>query len=172
MHNEKLNRLMTAGVFAAVIFVATMLHVNIPNNGYVHLGDAFLYLSACVLPLPYAMAAGAIGEAFSDALSAPVYIPATLIIKAVLVLFFTSKTEKFIVRRNVIGLILAGITGLLGYFIYESFLYSVRTEQVENDAAFNVLFGWTQPVASGVVFILLGSAFDRMHLKERLHIHR
>ena len=166
MHNEKLNRLMTAGVFAAVIFVATMLHVNIPNNGYVHLGDAFLYLSACVLPLPYAMAAGAIGEAFSDALSAPVYIPATLIIKAVLVLFFTSKTEKFIVRRNVIGLILAGITGLLGYFIYESFLYSVPA------AAFNVLFGWTQPVASGVVFILLGSAFDRMHLKERLHIHR
>ena len=169
MHNQKLNRLITAGVFAAVIFVATyFLHISTPfNQGYVHLGDAFLYLAACVLPAPYAMAAGAIGEAFSDALSAPVYIPATLIIKAVLVLFFTSKPEKFLARRNVAGVFLAGATGLLGYFIFESLVFhSVSV------AALNMVFGSAQPIASGIAFVLLGSAFDRMHLKDRLHIHR
>lgn len=155
-------RMVTAGVFAAVIFVATMLHINIGNGGYVHMGDAFLYLAACVLPLPYAMTAGAIGEMLSDALSAPIYIPATIVIKAVLVLFFTAHPEKFIVRRNVIGLFLAGITGLAGYFLYECVIYSVPA------AAANLLIGWTQPAASGVVFLLIGSAFDRAHLKQRL----
>ena len=157
-------RMVTAGIFAAVIFVATYLHIPLPaNQGYVHTGDALLYLAACVLPMPYAMAAGAIGEAISDLISAPVYVPATLIIKCLLALFFTAKPEKFIVRHNIVGVFLAGLAGLLGYFIFESTVFhSVQA------AALNMLFGSLQPIVSGIVFVLLGSAFARMHLKQRL----
>ena len=47
------------------------------NGGYIHLGDALIYLAAVLLPAPYAMAAGAIGGGLADLLTAPVWAPAT-----------------------------------------------------------------------------------------------
>lgn len=162
-------RLVTAGVLAAVIFVSTyFLHISTPfNNGYVHPGDAFLYLAACMLPAPYAMAAGALGEAFSDLLASPIYCLPTLVIKAVMALFFTARSEKFITRHNVVGMLLASVTGLLGYFLFESFMF--HSVQV---AALNMIFGSLQPIVSGILFMALGSAFDGMHLKKRLFLEK
>lgn len=164
MSNQKLKQLVYAAVFAAVVFVTTyFLHINTPfNNGYVHPGDAFVYLAACLLPTPYAMAAASIGAAFSDLLASPSYVIPTLIIKAVLTLFFTSKADKILVKRNVIGVFLAGITGLFGYFIAESIMYGMPA------AAINALFGAFQPLVSGIVFVLLAAAFDQSNVKKRL----
>lgn len=56
-----LRNLVTAAVFAAAIAATTayVLHIPLPTGGYVHVGDALIYLAACLLPLPWAMAAGA-----------------------------------------------------------------------------------------------------------------
>lgn len=166
VQNKKLRTLVLSAVFAAVIFVTTyFLHINTPfNNGYVHPGDAFIYLAACILPTSYAMAAASIGAAFSDLLASPIYALPTLVIKALLTLFFTAKAEKFIVKRNVIGIFLAGIAGLLGYFIFESFIYGIQP------AAINAVFGAAQPIISGILFLAIGAALDKAGFKKRFHI--
>jgi uncharacterized repeat protein (TIGR04002 family) len=156
-----------SGIFAALIFVSTnFLRINIPlaAGGYIHPGDTFIYLAACFLPLPYAAAASSIGAAFSDSIAAPIYIPATLIIKALLTLFFTNKNEKFLTKRNVVGCVLAGVTGLAGYFVYESFIYSPIV------AAANVPMGAIQPLVSAILFVFIALALDKMNFKKRFQL--
>lgn len=68
-HDISSNRtrlLVTAALFAAVITLTTayLLHIPVPT-GYVHLGDAFVYLAASLLPAPYAVAAAAIGVVYA-----------------------------------------------------------------------------------------------------------
>jgi uncharacterized repeat protein (TIGR04002 family) len=165
---KHLRYLTTAGVFAALIFVSTyLLHVPTPfNGGYIHPGDTFIYLAACFLPTPYAAAAASIGAALSDTLTpnAMIYVPATIIIKAVMTLFFISRSDTIITRRHIVGIVLAGITGLFGYFIWESAWFGVYF------AAVNVPFGAIQPLASGILFVLVGHALDKTNMKKRLRL--
>ena len=72
---ENLRLLVTAALFAAAITVMTayMLHIPIPTGGYIHLGDALIYLAACLLPVPCAAAAAAIGAGLADLLTAPTF---------------------------------------------------------------------------------------------------
>ena len=60
---QKLHQLILAALFAAAIAVMTayLLHIPIPTGGYIHLGDTLIYLSACLLPMPYAVMAAVIG---------------------------------------------------------------------------------------------------------------
>ena len=83
------------GLFMAVIYVLTA-YLHIPTTkGYVHIGDGIIFLAASILPAPYAVAAASIGGALSDALSGYwIWVPATLMIKGLTALFFTSKREK------------------------------------------------------------------------------
>lgn len=51
----KVKRLVMTAVFTALVFVTTayILHIPIPaTGGYVHIGDAVIYLAAACLPLP------------------------------------------------------------------------------------------------------------------------
>ena len=85
---QNLHRLVTAALFAAAIAVMTayLLHIPLPTGGYIHLGDALIYLAACLLPVPYAAAAAAIGAGLADLLTAPMWVLPTLLIKALIVL--------------------------------------------------------------------------------------
>lgn len=59
-----LRRITVTAVFAAMITLMTAYIFHIPtgmNEGYIHFGDALIYVAAAILPLPYACAAGAIG---------------------------------------------------------------------------------------------------------------
>ena len=58
-----LRQLVLTALFASAITVMTayILHIPIPTGGYIHLGDALIYLAACLLPAPYAAAAAAQG---------------------------------------------------------------------------------------------------------------
>ena len=55
-------RLVITALFAGAITMMTayMLHIPLPTGGYIHLGDAMIYLAACLLPVPYAAAAAAV----------------------------------------------------------------------------------------------------------------
>ena len=92
---ENLRLLVTAALFAAAITVMTayMLHIPLPTGGYIHLGDALIYLAACLLPTPYAAAAAAAGAGLADLLTAPMWVLPTLLIKALIVLPFTSRSR-------------------------------------------------------------------------------
>jgi uncharacterized repeat protein (TIGR04002 family) len=163
MKNTK--TLVLTALFAALIFVATYsIKMPLPlGQGYVHFGDAFIYMAACILPFPYAMLAASIGGALSDTLAGYAqYIFPTLIIKALLVIPFTYKTEKLVNVRNILAPFFAGLIGLLGYFIAETFMYGAPT------ALTNATIGSIQPIGSLVIFYILAITFDKLSLKNKL----
>ena len=91
---DTVKRITATAVMAALTTLMTAYIFHIPvgvNGGYVHLGDTMIYLAAAFLPLPYACAAGAIGGGLADLLTAPVWAPATRIIKMLICLPFSSK---------------------------------------------------------------------------------
>ena len=88
------SKITAAGLFAAMITIMTAYICHIPygaNGGYIHFGDALIYLGAVFLPRPYALAAAAIGGGMADLLTAPMWAPATIIIKMLITLPFTSR---------------------------------------------------------------------------------
>ena len=160
--------LVTAALFAAAITVMTayMLHIPIPTGGYIHLGDALIYLAACLLPVPYAAAAAAIGAGLADLLTAPVWVLPTLVIKAALVLFFTNKGEKLLCRRNLAAIVIAGLFSPAAYALAGCAMAGTM-------AAFVPQFLGTlvQGIGSGALFLVIAPALDGVSMKERL-IHK
>ena len=69
---NKLHLLIMSALFAAAIAVMTayLLHIPIPTGGYIHVGDALIYLAACLLPAPYAVGAAMVGAGLADLLTA------------------------------------------------------------------------------------------------------
>lgn len=164
--HKKLLYLTTTALFAALVCVTTAYIFHIPvgaNGGYVHVGDGIIYLAASILPAPYAMLAAGLGGAMADLLTAPVWAPATLIIKMINVIPFTCKKTKIINTRNVIALFLSGIVTFVGYFIAEGVLFGTWAALIPS-----LLSGWVQPLGSAIVFLVLGAALDKMNFKSKL----
>lgn len=165
-HLRTLYLSMTA-LFAAIICLMTAYIFHIPtgiNGGYIHLGDAFIYLAACILPTPYAMTAGALGGALADLLTAPAWMPATLLIKMLITVPFTSKKGRIITIRNIVALILGVVITVLGYFIAEGIMFGTWSFAVFLPSAIGNLI---QGTGSAVVFLFFGMALDKMNFKKR-----
>lgn len=164
--NQTLKNIVTTALFAAIISVTTAYILHIPigaNSGYIHIGDCFIYLAACFLPLPYAMLAGAIGGGLADLMTAPIWILPTIIIKALIVLPFTSKTDKFINKRNIVAIFVAAIITTVGYYIAEALMFGNWLAPL---ATLGV--GLLQPIGSGFLFVVVGGALDKSNIKNRL----
>lgn len=175
MEGENMKKTESAGLpvltalFAALTFVVTAYLFHIPTpatGGYIHLGDAFLYLAASILPAPYAVAAGGIGEALADALTGSViYALPTLIIKSAMVLCFTATAKTVLSKRNLAACAAAGGICVGGYYLTEAILLGSFAAPVAEIPG-NLI----QAAASAAIYILLGRAFDRLNLKDRLMI--
>jgi len=162
---QRLYRLVTAALFAAAITVMTayILHIPIPTGGYIHLGDALIYLCACLLPAPYAAAAAAIGAGLADLLTAPMWVLPTLIIKAALVPLFTCREERILCRRNAVAVVLAGVFSPTAYALAGCAMAGTMTAFVPQ-----FLGTLLQGVGSGVLFLIIAPVLDGIHLKTRL----
>ena len=159
--------LAVSAMFAAMVTVTTAYLFHIPigsNGGYIHVGDAFIYLAAAFLPLPYAAAASAVGAALADVLTgAAVYAIPTLIIKALMVVPFTYKGSRVISRRNVLAVIISGILCTVGYLLVDGLLFGTW------QATWVTIWpGLVQSGGSAVVFLALGAALDKAGVKPRL----
>lgn len=164
----KIRKLTASGVFAALIYVFTA-YLHIPTGaGYTHAGDGLIYLAACILPTPYAMAAGAIGGALADGLSGFfVWLPATVIIKAVTTLFFSSKGEKILTLRNIFGIIPSGILCIVGYSLYEGTVMAGELSWAAITAAFTQTPAYCIQIgASSVLFIIVALLLDKIGFKK------
>lgn len=166
MLNQKKLRLVTVtAMFAAAITVTTayLLHIPIPTGGYVHLGDALIYLAACLLPVPYAAAAAAVGAGLADLLTAPMWVLPTLVIKALIVLSFTSRGERIFCRRNVAAVFIAGVFSTVAYALAGCVL-------IGTPASFVPQFLWTlvQAIGSGALFLVIAPAMDAVKLKSHI----
>ena len=162
---ENLHQLTVTALFAAAITVMTayMLHIPIPTGGYIHLGDTLIYLAACLLPFPYAAAAAAIGAGLADLLTAPMWVLPTLVIKAVLVLFFTNRSERLLCRRNCAAVVLAGLFSPAAYALAGCAMAGTMTAFVPQ-----FLGTLAQGVGSGALFLAIAPALDGVKLKARV----
>ncbi len=166
-HKKGLKPYVLTAMFAALIFLVTayVLHIPTPaTGGYIHLGDAFLYLAASILPSPLAVAAGGIGEALSDLLTGgAVYALPTLLIKSAMVLCFAQTGKSIVSRRNIFASVGAGVICIAGYYLTEAVIYrSFLTPLAEIPA------NLVQAGASAVIYVILGNALDRLRVKEQL----
>lgn len=172
MKNKKtlLNISYTA-VFTAIILIAiTVIKFSTGlGEGYIHFGDCFIYLSACVLPFPYCLIAGALGGALADVLSGfAIWAIPTTIIKALNALPFAIlhkklKTNKVFCKHTVFMVIISSVVTILGYFIAECILYSTAS------AVLSLVGNTIQAAASGVIFIIIAKATDKFNLKSKLN---
>ena len=165
LQKQKLHLLTVTALFAAAITIMTayMLHIPIPTGGYIHLGDALIYLAACLLPVPYAAAAAAIGAGLADLLTAPMWVLPTLVIKALIVLFFTSRSGRLLCRRNCAAIVLAGLFSPAAYALAGCAMAGTM-------AAFVPQFLGTlvQGIGSGALFLVIAPALDGVKLKEHM----
>ncbi len=121
MRDERVKRMALGGLLSCLVLLATwQLKVLLPLGvGYVHLGDGVIFLSSMLLG-NYAAVIASIGSVLADLLvGASAYIPATLIIKALmgLVAALLFRSGKHI--RNLLAFALAEVIMVGGYFAYE-----------------------------------------------------
>ena len=171
-HNTQIRtrRLAFTGLLIAVIFVATA-YIHVPTGlGYTHLGDGFIFLAAAILPKPYAIAAGALGASLADvACGMAIWAPATIVLKSLTVLSFTNKHGKVLVKRNFIALLPALVINIFGYSIYEALVMTDGKLGAALASAFvQTPFYAIQTALGAAILLILGRAFDRLHLGRTL----
>lgn len=156
-------KITVSALFAAIVFILTaMFPIGIPSTaGYIHAGDAVIYLAACLLPTPLAVAAAAIGAGLADLLLAPIYISATVIIKACLALAFSSKGEKILTKRNVIAPFICVLITVIGYAVTDAVIYSSVAAGVAC-----VLMNSVQAMGSLVIYFVLAVMLDKLGAKK------
>lgn len=171
MRNKKsLLRITNTAIFTAIILLSTMLikFSTGLGEGYIHFGDCFIYLSACILPFPYCLVASALGGALADILGGfAVWSVPTAIIKILITLPFMfackkNNTSKILNVKIAMMSIISGVISILGYFIAECILYSVAS------ATLSIIGNTIQAVASGILFIIIATALDKMNFKSRV----
>ena len=163
MIREKMKMLPKTAIFAALVYLLTLTGAISPigNGAYVHIGDAMIYITALLLPLPYAIVASAAGAALADlTLGSAVYIIPTIIIKAVMVLCLgmVAKYVKKPVIRDLF-VCLSGLITIVGYYFAEVVLLicggSGFVPALVTGAANSVIYNTVQMLASAAVYMLV-----------------
>ncbi len=167
--NDKTKKLVAAALMAALTCVATMI-IKIPSplHGYVNLGDGIVLLTGWLLSPAYGFLATALGSALADVFSGyVVYAPATFIIKGLmaLVAFYGS---AFLRRKlgNLWSAIISGAAAelvmILGYFVFEGFLYGFIPSAV------NIPANGMQGIAGLVLGVVLLKVFEKSKIRRVL----
>lgn len=128
-NSNRLQKITTTAVFIALTCVLTMaVRIPSPTKGYLNLGDCAVLLGGFLLGPVYGTIAGGFGSALADFLAGyPIYIPGTLIIKAMMALiislvplFFAKSKNNFFRIGFIIFSILAELLMVAGYYLYEA----------------------------------------------------
>ena len=138
-----------------------IIKIPSPLKGYLNLGDCVVLLAGWVLSPAYCFAAAGIGSALADVLSGYViYAPATLIIKGVMAIiahfcFKTMHTKAGCLPSRIIGGAAAEIEMVLGYFVFEGFIYGFAPSVV------NIPANAVQGLAGLVIGLVLIRFFEK-----------
>ena len=159
----KTKKIVLAALMAALTCIATMaIKIPSPLHGYLNLGDCIVLAAGWMLSPTYGFLAASLGSALADILSGYVaYAPATLVIKGLMALIafygFKMLNKKFgVLPSMIISGIAAELMMILGYFVFEGFLYGFIPSMVNIPA--NAVQG-----AAGLIFgITLMKMFEKI----------
>ncbi|MBQ7032360.1 MAG: ECF transporter S component [Clostridia bacterium] len=156
-------KIVVAAMLAALCCVATMI-IKIPSplKGYLNLGDCVVLLSGWILSPVYGFLAAGIGSALADVFSGyyVIYAPATFVIKGVMAIIahfcFRGMQNKLgNTPSRIIGGILAEFEMILGYFVFEGFMYGFVPSMV------NIPANGVQGTAGLIIGIILIKIFEK-----------
>lgn len=160
--NTRTKKIVMAAMLAALACVATMI-IKIPSplKGYLNLGDCIVLVAGWMLSPMYGFLAAGLGSALADLFSGYVtYAPATFVIKGLMALIafygFKLLHNKIgnLLSRIITG-ILAEIMMILGYFVFEGFLYGFVPSLV------NVPANGIQGIAGLIIGVILIKIFEK-----------
>lgn len=162
----KTKRMVLAALFAALTCVATMIiKIPSPMKGYLNLGDCVVLIAGWMLSPTYGFLAAGLGSALADVFSGYViYAPATFCIKG-LMAFFAFHVFGMLRRKmgDLLTRIISGIVAetvmILGYYIFEGFLYGFIS------ASTNILANTIQGVAGIVIGLILIKTIEGSKIK-------
>ncbi|WP_370830369.1 ECF transporter S component [Clostridium sp.] len=114
-------------IMATLVFISTFL-IKIPSlNGYTHIGDSMVVISALILGKKKGALAAGLGAALCDLLSGYMqYIIPTFLIKAIMVLIIAIIAENLINKTKfawILGAIIGCTFQVVGYCLVETILY-------------------------------------------------
>ena len=162
----KTKRMVLAALLAALTCVATMIiKIPSPMKGYLNLGDCVVLTAGWMLSPTYGFLAAGLGSALADVFSGYViYAPATFCIKGLMAFFafyvFGMLRKKLgDLSTRIISGIVAEIVMILGYYIFEGFLYGFIA------AFINVPANAMQGVAGIVIGTILMKAIEKSTIK-------
>lgn len=167
MNNKKVLNMVYAAVFTAMIFVLTrFVQVPVPGGaGYVHFGDAMIYIVASTLGGSWALLSAALGAVLADLSSGwAVYAPISLIVKVLIALPFVivnKKSQKILTPLTVCLTIPSGAITVLGYFLGDSI---INNAYAVADIPGNAI----QAIGNALIFSAVAAAFDAAKLKSKL----
>ena len=160
--NTRTKKIVMAALMAALACVATMI-IKIPSplKGYLNLGDCIVLASGWMLSPTYGFLAAGLGSALADVFSGYVtYAPATFVIKGVmaLVAFYGFKllhNKLGDLPSRIVSGIVAEIIMILGYFVFEGFLYGFIPSAV------NIPANGVQGIAGLIIGVILMKVFEK-----------
>ncbi len=160
--NTRTKKIVMAALMAALACVATMI-IKIPSplKGYLNLGDCIVLVSGWMLSPTYGFLAAGLGSALADVFSGYVtYAPATFVIKGVmaLVAFYGFKllhNKLGDLPSRIVSGIVAEIVMILGYFVFEGFLYGFIPSAV------NIPANGVQGIAGLIIGVILMKVFEK-----------
>nr|WP_325259109.1 ECF transporter S component [uncultured Oscillibacter sp.] len=148
--------LVLTGLFAALGCAATMvLQVPSPTGGYLNLGDAVVILGAWLLGPVYGAVAGGVGPAMADLLSGyAMYVPATLVIKALMALTAALLYRALGKKGLAVCAAAAEVPMVVGYWLFDALLTALSS-----GASFDLcLAGSAAGIPSNLVQAAFGAA--------------
>ncbi len=160
--NKKIKKIVMAALLAAFACVATMI-IKIPSplKGYINLGDCIVLIAGWMLSPAYGFLAAGLGSALADIFSSYItYAPATFIIKGLMALaafgvFRLLHNRLGNLPSRIISGIVAEVIMVLGYFVFEGFLYGFAPSVV------NIPANCVQGIAGIIIGVLLVKAFEK-----------
>lgn len=159
-------KIAVAALLAALTCVATMvIKIPSPMKGYLNLGDCVVLTAGWMLSPVYGFLAAGLGSALADLFSGyVVYAPATFLIKGLMALFarFVYKAlcgKIYSSISRIISGVLAEIIMVLGYYIFEGFMYGFSASLV------NVPANAVQGIAGLVLGFVLIKIFEKTKIK-------
>lgn len=162
----KTKKLVTAALFAALACVATMI-IKFPSplKGYLNIGDCIVLLCGWMLSPAYGFLAAGLGSGLADVLSGYIiYAPATFVIKGLMALVacYVFKAMRKAIGNNLLSRIISGLLAeivmVLGYYVFEGFMYGFVASAV------NIPANAIQGIAGLILGTILIKAFEKSNI--------
>lgn len=163
LQSNEVQELTILGLLTALVAVSTMV-IKIPTvatEGYIHLGDSMIFLSAIMFGKKKGAIAGGLGSAMADLLLGYTHwILPTLIIKGIMGygigLIANQESDNLINLRNIVALIFGASWMVFGYFVTGGIMQGDFRVSAAGIPA-NLLQGF----AGALIFIPIGIALKK-----------